>query len=141
MPSTIASKLVLVSAFAVPAVAVYLRSYLIEHPLSSSRSRTIKTQATLSPSCAASASLGIVNPKNHQAWTDSYSIKVSRWEIGNASDEELLARFTKGFFGGWIFAAENIILMTLHAFGRKLMPVGFSSPSHHSNFQYCKHGF
>jgi hypothetical protein len=113
----------------IPAIAVSLRAYLIEHPLPSSRTRTIKTQATLSPSCVPSASLGIVNPKHHQTWTDSFSIKLSRREIGAASDEELLARFTKGFFGGWTFAAENNILMLLHAFGRQLVPVGFSGKS------------
>jgi hypothetical protein len=131
MPSSIiASKLVLLSALAVPVVAVSLRTYLIEHPLSSSRTRTIKTQAALSPSCASSSSLGIINPKHHQAWADNYSIRLSRLEIGNASNEELLARFTKGFFGGWTFAAENNILMFLHAFGRQLVPVGFSSRSY-----------
>jgi hypothetical protein len=127
MPLPIASKLVLLSTLTIPAIAVSLRAYLIEHPLPSSRTRTIKTQATLSPSCVPSASLGIVNPKHHQTWTDSFSIKLSRREIGTASDEELLARFTKGFFGGWTFAAENNILMFLHAFGRQLVPVGFSS--------------
>jgi hypothetical protein len=68
-----------------------------------------------------------VNPKNHQAWTDSYSIRLSRREIGNTSDEELLAKFMAGFFGGWTFAVENSIILMLHAFGRQLVPVGFSS--------------
>lgn len=116
-----------VTALAVPAVAISLRTYLIEHPLSSSRTRTIKTRATLSSSCTPSASLGIVNPKNHQAWTDSYSIRLSGREIGDTSDEELLAKFIEGFFGGWTFAAENNILLILHAFGRQIVPVGFSS--------------
>jgi hypothetical protein len=129
MPLPIASKLVLLSTLTIPAIAVSLRAYLIDHPLPSSRTRTIKTQATLSPSCVPSASLGIVNPKHHQTWTDSFSIKLSRREIGTASDEELLARFTKGFFGGWTFVAENNILMFLHAFGRQLVPVGFSGRS------------
>jgi hypothetical protein len=138
MSSAILSKVVLLSTLAAPVVAISLRAYLIEHPLSSSRTRTIKKQATLSPSCASSSSLGIVNPRHHQAWTDNYSIKLSRREIGNASDEELLSRFMKGFFGGWTFAAENNILMFLHTFGRQLVPVGFSSMSYHSNYQYCK---
>jgi hypothetical protein len=130
MPSSIVSKVVLLSALAVPALAVSFRTFLVEHPLSSSRTRNIKKQATLSPSCRRSASLDLVNPKHHQAWADSYSIDLSRQEIGYASDEELLARFTKGFFGGWTFAAESNILMILHAFGRQLFPLGFSSRSY-----------
>ena len=130
MPSPIVSGVVLLSALAVPALAVSLRTYLIEHPLSSTRTRTIKTQAALSPSCTRSASLGIVNPKHHQAWTESYSINLSRREIGNASDEDLLARFTRGFFGGWTFAAESNILMLLQAFGLQLFPLHISSRSY-----------
>lgn len=129
MPPVILSKIALLSTLVVPVVAVSLRTYLIEHPLSSSRTRTIKTQATLSQSCASSSSLGIVNPSHHQAWTDCFSIRLSKREIGNTSDGELLSRFVKGFFGGWTFAAENNILMFLHAFGRQLVPVGFLSRS------------
>lgn len=140
MPSPIASKLALLAALAVPTIAVSLRAYLVEHPLSSSRTRTIKTQASLSPSCTYSSSLGIVNPAQHQAWADNFSIKLSRREIGTASDEEILARFTKGFFGGWTFAVENSVLTLLHAFGRQLVPVGFSSRSYHSQYRYFNRG-
>jgi len=127
MPLATASKLVLLSTLAVPVVAVGLQAYLIEHPLSSSRTCNIRKHATLSRSCASSSSLSIVNPNHHKAWTDSFSIRLSRRDIGNTSDEELLSKFVKGFFGGWIFAAESSILMFLHAFGRQMMPVSFSS--------------
>jgi len=57
--------------------------------------------------------------------TDSRSIFISRKEIWGLRDEEILARFVKGFFGGWVFTPENVLIGGLRMVGRKLVSVGF----------------
>jgi hypothetical protein len=42
--------------------------------------------------------------------TDSVSIRLSTAETRGLGDEEILARFLKGFFGGWSFAPEDLVL-------------------------------
>jgi hypothetical protein len=137
MPFPILSKLALFSAVAVPTLTLSLAAYLIEHPLPSSKTRTILSRPTLSSSCTSSSSLRLVNPRNHKAWADSYSIRLSSRDVGEADDEEILAKFVKGYFGGWIFAPENTLLSLLHAFDSQLFPVGFSSKCF--SVKYIKH--
>jgi hypothetical protein len=50
----------------------------------------------------------ITNPKNHPPIHDTrhLSIRVAK----NLSDEEILAHFVKGFFGGFVFRPERSIL-------------------------------
>src|ERR1700709_710246 len=103
MPALATPRIFLLGALAIPATSLFLTSYLYNHPLSASKSRTITSTNSLSKSCAASPSLQIINPRNHQTVQDTRSIFLSKQEIGELSDEEILARFTKGFFGGWIF--------------------------------------
>lgn len=122
------SKLVFFSFLAIPAAALSISAYLINHPLSSSRTRSIKSTDDLSPSCAVSSSIrSIVNPRNHVSVTDSHTICLSSQELRDMSDEEILARFVKGFFGGWVFAPEKVLLGFLQVFALRLVPVGFSS--------------
>lgn len=59
-----------------------------------------------------------MNPHNYFSTQDSRSIAVRRRE--GVSNEQLLARFVKGFFGGRVLAPERIVLSGL---GRDL--VGF----------------
>jgi len=70
--------------------------------------------------------LSIVNPHNHITDPDSISINLLRSEIGELSDEEILARFLKGFFSGWSFLPERTYLGALGLMGRCLIPVRFT---------------
>jgi hypothetical protein len=61
----------------------------------------------------------VVNPRRYKALSDTRSILLrlpsSRRQY---SDEQILATFVKGFFGGWVFAPEGILL---RAFQRTLV--------------------
>ncbi|GME43725.1 hypothetical protein NCS57_00863800 [Neofusicoccum parvum] len=53
----------------------------------------------------------IVNPHGHPAIPSSRSISLSAFPIAkDLSDEQILARFVKGFFGGWVIGPERTIL-------------------------------
>jgi hypothetical protein len=67
-----------------------------------------------------------LNPRNHVSATDSRLITLSKTEIGNLTDEEILSRFLKGFFNGYIFLPEKGIISLFRLFGRKMVPVGFT---------------
>jgi hypothetical protein len=122
--------LMLLSSLALPATALLITTYLYNSPLSIQKTRTIKTSTTLSATCTTSHSLHhLVNPRNHISATDSRRIVLSRAEIGNLSDEEILARFLRGFYGGWIFAPEKALIGVLRVFGRKLIAVHFTGRS------------
>ncbi len=119
------------------AVSLTTYTYLHHNPLSASRSRSIKTSTALSPSCAFSPSLRIVNPKNHPSWTDSNSIRLSARDIGTLTNKEILARSVRGFFGGWAFAPEMTLFNILGLGGVEFLKVGFSdieSPSPQIDF-------
>jgi hypothetical protein len=120
---------ILLAALAVPAATVFLASYLHSHPLPASKSRTIAFTDALSKSLASSPSLKVVNPRNYQALKDTRSILLSRQEVGQLSDEEILSRFTKGYFGGWIFTPERCLCKVLNFFGTMLLNVDFSGKS------------
>ena len=121
------SRLFLLSALSLPATVLLLKTYLHNNPLPASRTRNITITDTLSPTSVLSASLKIVNPKNHSFLADSRSIRLLAQDIGKLSDEEILARFLKGFFGGWIFTPERGLIGFLKGVGRNFIPVKFSS--------------
>jgi hypothetical protein len=126
-PPILHHKIFLFSALSIPASALLIKVYLHNHPLSASKTRTITTTETLSPTAALSSSIHkTVNPRKHIIVADSRSIRLSRKDIGNLSDEEILARFLKGFFGGWIFTPERYLIGFLKGAGMKFIPVGFS---------------
>jgi len=127
-PPILTRRIILLSSLVIPAGALLFTSYLYNHPLPASKTRTIQTTDSLSQSCASSLSVrNVVNPRNHKSMMDSRSIRLSKKEIGDLSDEEILARFFKGFFGGWVFAPEQNLLSFFGLFGVKVFPVGFSS--------------
>jgi hypothetical protein len=128
-PETMSSSILHHKLFllSIPTAVLLLATFLREYPLPASKTRTIKTINTLSPTCASSHSLRkIVNPRNHIAVGDSRSIRLSTQGIGKISDEEILARFLKGFFGGWVFTPERYLILLLQSVGRQFIPVGFS---------------
>jgi hypothetical protein len=108
--------------------ALLLTAYLYNAPLSRSKTRTIQISEHLTSSTLSSHSLNsIVNPRHHKLIPDSRSIILSKVEIRSLSDEEILARLLKGFFGGWIFAPEMTLIATLRGMGLKFIPAGYSS--------------
>lgn len=120
--------ILVIPAVCAPVAALGVTAYLYNHPLSTSRTATIKSYDCLSPSCASSKALRFhVNPKSHMAVTDSYSIRLSKTDLRGRSDEEILASFTRGFFGGWVFTPERSLFACLRLFGIKFIPIHFSS--------------
>ncbi|KAI8953165.1 hypothetical protein F4801DRAFT_538706, partial [Xylaria longipes] len=48
--------------------------------------------------------MALINPLGHRTGQDSYSIRIPLHKLkAGITNEEILARFTKGFFRGWIF--------------------------------------
>jgi hypothetical protein len=72
------------------------------------RSQTFKYP--VSKDLLESTSMRLVNPNHHCVKTDTVSIKLPAALIVGLTDEAVLALFTKGFFGGWIFAFERMIM-------------------------------
>ena len=124
--SIIHNRFFLLSTLTIPATALLIKAYLRNNPLLASRTRTITTADTLTTTTTLSPSIKIVNPKDHIAIGDSRHIYLSAKDIGKLSDEEILARFLKGFFGGWIFTPERGLIGFLKGVGLKFVPVGFS---------------
>ncbi|KAI0427613.1 hypothetical protein F5Y09DRAFT_315732 [Xylaria sp. FL1042] len=61
-----------------------------------------------------SFSMSIVAPKYHNGIRESYSLLIPAKRFkGSVSDEEILARFTKGFFSGLVFTPERWFLSTI----------------------------
>ena len=122
----------------VPTTAVLLlTAYLYSRTLSPQKIRTIKTSNTLSPTTLTSPFLHILNPRSFtkNTTTDSRFIILSKHEIGNLTDEEILVRLVRGFFGGWVFWPEKGIISLFRLFGRKMVPVGFTGMSHSFSFK------
>ncbi|CAG8956209.1 hypothetical protein HYFRA_00003589 [Hymenoscyphus fraxineus] len=70
-----------------------------------------------------SKSMRLVNPRSHAVKTDQVSMLVSASSIRGLSDEEVLARLAKGFFGGFIFLPERTAMRWgIH----KWLPVKFA---------------
>ena len=64
-----------------------------------------------SPTHKGSFSMSVVAPKQHQGIQENYSFSIPVKRLrSNVSDEEILARFTKGFFAGLAFAPERRLL-------------------------------
>ncbi|CZR55848.1 uncharacterized protein PAC_05736 [Phialocephala subalpina] len=134
------SRTSLLLTLATPATGILVATYFYNRPLLLPKSRKISSTEELSHSFknVSGRSLEIINPRNH-AWTsDSRSITLRRSEIAKSrkddgneegtevGDEEILARFVKGFFRGWSFTPERGLLALLARFGRKFIPVGYS---------------
>jgi len=124
--SSFIPRTLLLSALVVPAAAASLAIYLYDHPLPASRSHTIRESNTLSPSTSKSPTIKRINPRNHQALVDSRTISLPQIDIKDLSDEEILARFTKGFFNGWIIAPERFLVGVVELLGSTVLPVGFT---------------
>jgi hypothetical protein len=59
-----------------------------------------------------SFSQSIVNPRNFKTAQDSLTLRIPERRLPpTITDEEILARFSKGFFGGWVFWPEKMIFL------------------------------
>jgi hypothetical protein len=77
----------------------------------------------ISPDFTTSRSLALCNPQAKHGLNDTVSIRVPASALSAKSDEKILALFTKGFFGGWVFCFESVLLR----WGLwKVLPVGFT---------------
>lgn len=73
--------------------------------------------------------LGIVNPRVHKGLIDSRSITFKLPPTRQSwSDEQILATFVQGYFGGWVFTPERRALGLLSSLLRRRV-VGFSGES------------
>lgn len=70
-----------------------------------------------------SSSADLINPRHHRVATDQVSLRLPVISIGALDDEAVLALFTKGFFGGWVFSFERYIMKIG---GSKLLPVRYT---------------
>ncbi|KUJ18913.1 uncharacterized protein LY89DRAFT_507637 [Mollisia scopiformis] len=125
-------------ALTIPAAGILIATYLYNRPLPLPKERKISVTEELSHSFASGPSpksLGIVNPRNHIQLTDSRSINLLRSEISRShlrdgdamvSDEEILARFLVGFFGGWSFTPERGLLAALRRMGKKFIEAKYT---------------
>ncbi|KID83200.1 hypothetical protein MGU_09481 [Metarhizium guizhouense ARSEF 977] len=89
-------------------ITLYRRLSLTSHSL-------IKTTESASESFRKSATIrGLVNPRGHTAWEDSRSVALAVPEgVKLPSEELLLSRFVRVFFGGRVFLFERIGLQLL----------------------------
>ncbi|KAH7091676.1 hypothetical protein FB567DRAFT_519192 [Paraphoma chrysanthemicola] len=78
-------------------------------------SRIVSTDA-LSDDFKASKAVALTNPNKHISINDSRRITITLPIL--LSDEQILARFVKGFFGGWWLGPERTVL---RGFGKILV--------------------
>lgn len=109
-----------------PTAALLVAAYLSNHPLPSSYTRSIRSHSELSPTSATSKSLKTVNPRDHPIIADTRFLVIDKKKVQELSDEEILARFTRGFFDGWIFAPEKHLLSFLNFLGWQPFSVKFT---------------
>jgi hypothetical protein len=106
----------------VATTGVLLATYLSSRPSGAPIPNSYKSSRSISQSLLESKSLSAVNPRRTVQVSDSRSVAL----LSQLSDEEILARFTKGFFNGWAFTPERGVLGTLAFFGRHFIRVEFT---------------
>ncbi|PMD33845.1 hypothetical protein L207DRAFT_589399 [Hyaloscypha variabilis F] len=122
-------RLLLLTTLALPAAgALLLQAYLHNAPLSAKKTSTISILPTLSPTALISPSHKTINPRSltHNSATDSRYIILSHSEIRNLTDEQILSRFLRGFYNGWVFWLERGVIEAFRAVGRTMVRVGFT---------------
>ncbi|KAL4886214.1 hypothetical protein BJY04DRAFT_213745 [Aspergillus karnatakaensis] len=60
------------------------------------------------PDHAQSFPMTIIDPDNNPTQEETYTIQIPLQNLNKSiTDEEILARFSKGYFGGWMFSPER----------------------------------
>ncbi len=85
--------------------------------------RSSKFTLPVSQGFLESSSASLINPRHHRIATDQVSLRLSASSITGLDDEAVLTLFTKGFFGGWVFSIERLIMQVG---GSKLLPARYS---------------
>lgn len=124
----------LLVTLSIPITGILIATYLHNRPLPLHKNRKLSTTYELSPSLKTfPRSLEIVNPRSHRWITDSCSITLLKSDITKCGDEkkevgdeEIMARFVRGFFGGWSFTPERGLIAALKSMGRKFIEAKFS---------------
>ncbi|KFY42162.1 hypothetical protein V495_04644 [Pseudogymnoascus sp. VKM F-4514 (FW-929)] len=70
-----------------------------------------------------SSTFKLINPRNHVIVTDQVSVRLPASSISGLSDEAVLALFTRGFFGGRVFAIERLYMKLG---GWRVIPTGYT---------------
>ncbi|KAJ6164893.1 hypothetical protein N7470_003565 [Penicillium chermesinum] len=80
-------------------------------------------ESRASPAFLASSTAGWVNPRKHGTTSDRIWQAFDSEVLEDMDDRQILSLFTKGFFGGYVFALEGI---ALKCGGWRICPVGFT---------------
>lgn len=102
------------TTLAIGAGSIYLsQTYPIFFPSRTSplHSNNVTTTLDIPEHLLSSKTLWVVNPTKFAELRDTRRTTV-RVQKGT-SDEEILARYTKGMFGGWVFWPERVFLKTM----------------------------
>lgn len=73
-----------------------------------------------------STTFNFINPRHHMVNTDRVSQVIPTKSVAGLSDEEILALFTTGFFGGFIFRIESWVLRIC---GSRFLPAKYTGGS------------
>lgn len=52
----------------------------------------------------------LINPRHHPESHDAHMATLQHHGVSKLTDEQLLSRLVKGFFGGWVFTPEAKVL-------------------------------
>lgn len=71
-------------------------------------SRNFDFSYSATPGHENSLAFTLLNPKRYPTEQDSFSLRIPKRDLrAGISDDEILARFARGFFGGWVFTLER----------------------------------
>ena len=71
-----------------------------------------------------SQSADIINPRHHMVISDTVWQDFDAEMLDGMSDSKILSKFTSGFFGGFVFGVEGVLL---NAGAWRVLPVNFTS--------------
>ncbi|KAJ9624616.1 hypothetical protein H2204_010798 [Knufia peltigerae] len=101
--------------------------YNASRSISSVPTSDMRTGAAPSSFLKSKTHLAVVNPRDHRGLTDSRSITFKLPPSRRSwSDEQILATFVQGYFGGWVFTPERRLLGLVDCLLRRQL-VGFSA--------------
>lgn len=105
----------LLTTLIAPATAVGLYAFIINRRIASVKRSLITSSESIPDSFSSSHSVrAVVNPNHHVSLKDTRGLTITLSDQNaSLSDEQVLARFLKGFFGGYVFAPEAFILQRL----------------------------
>lgn len=81
--------------------------YLYNNLTAPSRNYHFSYSAT--PGHERSLALTLLNPREYRTEQDRFSVCLAGGAAARLSEGEIVARFTRGFFGGWVFSPERWI--------------------------------